>query len=225
MPPGSPLVNRSLVIPSRCAYPLILMTAAILIGAGEVLSLGLGFYLEGRRNADPSFVLTHLDQWCLLLWLVAVIGLVLILVFTKRAPRAVAGVLLATCALAVTPLQCAFRQLPLVRYETGFLQWTSARVHPAPIRAWEATLPPVTAPTTVPPTAWPLVVTSLKPSNVIETPGGIILEWGMVGAWGNSRRVFIGANGAIQPPTKDENALFNWKSVGPGFYAAYQTTD
>jgi len=51
------------------------------------------------------------------------------------------------------------------------------------------------------------------------------MEWGIIGAWGNSRRVFIGANGNVLPPTNDENIFFNWKKLGPGFFAAYQTTD
>lgn len=91
--------------------------------------------------------------------------------------------------------------------------------------AWRATLAPVTAPKNVPPAAWPPAVAALRPSNVIQNPNGIILEWGMIGAWGNCRRVFIGANATVSPPTNDENAIFNWKTVGPGFFAAYQTTD
>jgi hypothetical protein len=218
-------IKRSRVLPSRWAYPLMLVTAAFLVAAGQELSLALGFFLKGLQNADPSFLFTQLDLCCFVLWSTGFVGLLLILVFTRGAPRVAVGALLATCALAITPLQCEFRQTPLDRYEKGFLQWTSANVHPAPIAAWQATLPPVTGPTSIPRTLWPLAVAALKPSNVIENPGGIILEWGMVVAWGDSRRVFIGANAGVPPPTNDENAAFNWKTLGPGYFAAYQATD
>ncbi len=223
--PGSTLpIKRSRTTPLRVAYPVSLILAAVLLTAGQVLSFASGFFREGRRNVDPSFIVTRLDLCCLLLWLMALAGLVLIFVLTRRAPRIVAGILLATCLFAITPLQCEFRQMPLARYETGFLQWTSTNVHPAALAAWQATLPPVTTPTIVPPAAWPPAVASLNPSNVIQNPGGIILEWGMLGTWGNSRRVFIAANGTVPPPANDENVLFNWKTLGAGFFAAYQAT-
>ena len=218
-------VRRWHVMPPRVAYPLMLLAATMLVAAGQVLNLSLGLYLQGRQNANPSFIFTQLDVCCMVLWFVAVVGLVLILIFTRRAPRAVAAILLLTCICAITPLQCKYRQMPLDRYEAGFLQWTSAHVAPAPIAAWQATLPPVTKQTTLPPSAWPPAVAFVQPTTVIQDPGGIILEWGMIGAWGNSRRVFIGANGSTSPPTNDQNILFNWKKLGPGFFAAYQTTD
>lgn len=202
----------------------MLTTSAILVTAGQEPSSALGFFLLGRRNADPPLI-TELDLCCFAIWFTALVGLVLTLVFTRRAPRLAAATLLAIVTLAITPIQCEFRHLPMDRYEAGFLQWTTANVHPAPIVAWQSTLPPLTTPTNIPNATWPAAVAALKPSNVIQNPGGIILEWGMVGAWGDSRRVFIGANAAVPPPTNDENAVFNWKTLGPGFFAAYQTTD
>jgi hypothetical protein len=190
-----------------------------------VLSSAVSYFGEGQRNADPSFPITQLDLCCIGLWLMAIVGVLLILKLTRRSTRVVSGIVLATCVLAIAPLQCERRQIPLDRYEAGFFQWALGHVPHAPIVAWQGTLQPVTAPKNVPPAAWPSAIASLKPSNVIQLPSGIIIEWGMVGAWGNSGRVFIAANATVLPPTNDENALFNWKTLGPGFFAAYQTTD
>ena len=218
-------VKRSRILPTRVAYSMILLASALLVAAGQVLSLALGFFYDGRRNANPAFIFTQLDLASLVIWFAAFASMVLILVFTRRRPRIVAAIALTMCALAITPLQCEQRRMPLDRYEAGFLQWTSMNVRPGPIVAWQATLPPVTAPKNLPAIAWSPVVAALRPSSVIQMPTGIILEWGMIGAWGNSRRVFIGANGTVAPPTSDENVSFNWKPLGPGFFAAYQTTD
>lgn len=203
----------------------MLAAAAILVTAGQLLGQAVGFFDQGRHNADPSFLFTQLDLCCVAAWLLAAIGLLMLLIFTRGTARAVAITAMGTCVFAIMPAQCAFRQLPPIRYEVGFLRWAAAHVRPAPIAGWWSTLPAVKADSDVPPAVWPPVVALLKPARVIEGPAGIILEWGRIGAWGNARRVFIGAAGTRLPPTNDENALFPWKPLGPRFFGAYQIED
>ena len=211
------------------AWPAIVIScAAANLAASDRISSGADWFNIGTQNIAPDY-LFYGPGWGWLFPIWSVTGLILLVAsFLPRNPAlhlARGGLAICWCVL---PVQCYNHTAPLECYELGFQQWTCNHIKPEPIQRWCSSLAPVTKATKVAPNSWPEVISLLSPDRVFQLPDrkGVILEWGMVGAWGDSRRVFIGANDQVAPPSDDDNVLFRWRmAYYPGVYAAYQYTD
>jgi len=226
-PPPSPLPLAQMASTPRgsdIAWGVIACLAAV-VGTSGIITVnsGVSSYRAGLANRDEPFIFAPSDTAWLIAWLISTALLVFILAAKRRGPvRWLALGALITQA-AVVPVSCQTRALPPERYQAGFCEWAQANVNNGDtIRAWAATLPPVTTPTPIPSSQWPASIASLAPVAVEQQPGGrgVTLQWGVLAAWGTSRKVFIASDPANHPPPDDP--LHPWTPVHPGVYAGAQ---
>jgi hypothetical protein len=205
---------------------LTILVAAANISASGIISSGIEWTREGQQNADPSFIFAPLEAALIPLWALTGIALVIASIFPRGPIRHWARGGLLLCVI-VLPFQCANHEVSINRYEAGFFEWVGKHVRPEALQTWCRSLPSVDKQTEIPQSSWPSEVSLLSPSHVYQLPNnnGLILEWGIAAAWGNSRRVFIGASDGIVPPTNDENIHFQWKKISTDMFGAYQETD
>jgi|GEM_PF-6994135 len=207
----------------------VLWLAAVLwVVGGSTLAVALGGSLDyraGLRNSSGGFATLTVALPIAAIWLACCFGQVALLAYflarpTRSGTRFVAGVL---CLLTFAwgPIIGLLRVLPGDSYVLGFGRWTQADVDARAIRAWCAAQPPVTVATPVPAAAWPPSIASLAPAGVVLLPGnaGVVLEWGRLAAWGDSRKVCILATPATAPPAEYH---YQWVSVAPGIHVAQQ---
>jgi hypothetical protein len=207
-------------------FLLTILFAAVNIVAANRISSSVDYFYEGQKNSDPSFIFPPVDLIMLASWGATTIALLCVSFVTRGAVRTLARGGLLVC-LIVLPFQCDNRMYPLELYENGFVEWTSSHLTADDFQHWYDSLPAVPKQAEIAPAGWPAFVTSLSPSHVFQLPNhkGLILQWGELGAWGDSRRVFVAANDEIAPPDTDENVLFHWRNICPSIFAAYQQTD
>ena len=177
---------------------------------------GILYYRQGLRNEMMDFAPSALGVGIVLSFAIAgllVRGYVLI---KRRDSRTMFVGLLMLLVLMLWPAMCAMRPMPIEIYRRGLTDWARADVDAKAIRAWGASMQPVTSPTVVRGAMEPLAVSRIKPSLIEQHPNGIVMQWGTLATMpGRQRKVFIGIDDATQPP--DEGRRF-WTQVQPGVY-------
>lgn len=210
---------------SRGSTLLIVGIAAIAtvmaIASTVWLSQGTFIFQCGRANSDPPFILAEGEGILLIIWMASITVLVCGSFWRMRrlGQRAFRATLF--LCVASTPVACAYRKLPPESYIAGFSEWAIRNVNINAIQNWQASLPPATTKTTVPPSRWPEEVSSLIPATVEQMPNeqGISLQWGRLATWGTSRKVFVAPDTNTAPPADD---LHPWVQVAPTLYVALQ---
>jgi hypothetical protein len=186
---------------------------------------GVRDYRRGRENAEPLFIDT-IALLAVVLGFVCTCALVMRTYSLWQTPdcrrRAASSLLLLIVPLSMWPVMCGLRPLPGDSYTRGLVNWAQKNVATAPIRQWHATLTPVAAPVAVPAASWPPQVAALRPAAVEQLPsnGGVVLQWGKLGTWGTSRKVFIGPDTTALPP---DDIHHIWTQAAPGVFVSLQS--
>jgi hypothetical protein len=212
--------------PGRSRWTLWHILLALIGNAalGVAMSGCLGF-IAGSRNANGAWPYGRLQLVLCGVWLIALAGQIVGLVVVSMRPSGQTSrricFLLTLASIGWCPGSCGLRVLPDEAYERGFGRWVMTNVDISALRSWHAALPSLPSSTVIPPASWPANISLTAPAAVELLPNGagIVLQWGRLSTWGDSRKLFVGPN-ADSPPPPDTHHL--WRQVAPGVFVARQ---